>query len=122
MNYPEFTSQIKSSLPVGAILPNPGGGTSTIVTYGVDSLYYKHGRSHITVSMHDLHHAYLHFSGGRVSSSYLRDFNPSVFDSKAGGHSCNCTMWFMILCVLGVVDYVHGEGKAHHPYWVIIPV
>jgi hypothetical protein len=120
MNYPDFASTLKSTLHVGTILPNPGGGTSTIVTYGQATISYKRGRSHITVSLRDFHNAYLHFRGGQVSSSDLRGFNPGVFDSKANGHSSNCTMFFMVLLAMGMIDRIHGEGKAHQPYWVYI--
>jgi hypothetical protein len=113
---------MKLKLPVGMVIENPGGGTSTIMRYSETNVYYKRANSAITVSLEALYNAYMKFKGMRVSSKDLRNYAPHTFDSKHSGHSYNCTFLFSILKLLGVIDTILGEGKAHHPFYVVIPI
>ena len=97
MDSTTFYRRFVASLPSGTILQNPGGGTTEIIDYAAnDRLVYQRGQSRIYVSIRDLYAAYRSFSGQTVSSTDLREYAPDVFDSKRGGHSCNCTVLFTV--------------------------
>jgi hypothetical protein len=103
------------------VLPNPGGGNTVIVSYTDHNIVYQRGNSRICVAFKDLYEAYKMFRGGILDSTKLREYKPWVFDSKRGGHSCNCTFLFMVLRAIGVVDTIAGAGKKGDPFWVKIP-
>lgn len=105
MDFSEFEQRIRASLPIGIILDNPGGGTSTILSYTSEVVCYRRGNSRMYVSIRDLFDAYVRFKGGHMSSNGLKKINPSIFDSQArpAGHSCNCTFLFMVLKKIGVI-------------------
>jgi hypothetical protein len=121
VNYRQFYQRITSSVPVGTVLRNPGGGTTEIKTYTEKNLTYKRGKSNMSVAMRDLYDTYRHFQGTTVSSPDLRRFAPSVFDSKQSGHSCNCTVLFMLLRETGIVARIQGRGIRGSPFQVYIP-
>ena len=123
MNFTEFTQKIRASIPVGTILENPGGGTSTILSYTLDAVSYRRGNSRMYASFRILFDAYVRFKGGRMSSSDLKKINPAVFDSQArpAGHSCNCTFLFMVLKKIGLITHIHGKGVSGNPFFVILP-
>lgn len=121
MDYLAFCQWCTSRLPPGTVLPNPGGGVSLIIGYRPDVLVYRRVNSRIYISLQDLYNAWHAFMGSAVSSSNLKEYAPSVFDSKSGGHSCNCTMLFMILRALGVVSRIEGGGVRGDPFWVELP-
>lgn len=118
MDFSLFTQIFKQALPVGTILPNPGGGTSKILGYGDDSVTYQRGESHIYASLRAFHTACERFWGRRMNSSDLRLYFPSTFDSKRGGHSCNCTFLFTALYRMGLSSEIRGEGKPNSPFYV----
>lgn len=120
MNYQQFIDSTTSRIPVGVIIKNPGGGTSKIISYSDQTVCYERGKSTISVSFDNLYQAYNQFRGKKVSTKDLRDFAPTVFDSKQNGHSCNATFLFSILKLLGKVSEIKGEGKANHPFYVSI--
>jgi len=120
MNYQQFTENIKSIIPVGTIIPNPGGGISTILSYSDKNIGYKRGNSRITIAFQDLYDTYVAFKGRKVKTTDLMSYAPKIFDSTRGGHSCNCTFLFSILNKLGKAGEIIGEGKAHHPFYAII--
>jgi hypothetical protein len=122
MDYSEFKRKIQATTPQRTVLQNPGGGTSTILSYSSDAVRYQRGNSTIYVSFRDLFDAYMHYKGGEVSSSDLKRANPAVFDSQArpAGHSCNCTFMFMLLKRIGVVNQIHGRGVAGDPFYVVL--
>jgi len=120
MDYQQFVASIKSSIPIGVKLTNPGGGTSTIISYTDKNIVYQRRNSKITVSFEDLFNAYSKFKGKKVYTTDLRDYAPKVFNSKQNGHSCNTTFLFSILKMLGKVTEIKGEGKANHPFYVSI--
>ena len=121
MRYHEFCRKITETLPVGTMLPNPGGGNSTIVSYTPRKVVYQRGNSRIYVAFEDLYNAYDTFRGETLDSTTLRGLNPGVFDSKQSGHSCNCTFLFMVLKAIGVVNRIEGAGKRGNPFRVTIP-
>ncbi len=119
MEYLAFYRRLTAALPPGTVLQNPGGGTTTTLSYTKsDNLAYQRGRTRIYVSISDLYAAYQRFLGREVSSADLRHFAPRVFDSKRSGHSCNCTVFFMALRAMQLVDRVEGGGRVGDPYWV----
>ena len=123
MTFAEFMSVLKTALPVGAVLDNPGGGTSEIIRYSQSFVSYRRGKSTICVSYESLFNAYTAFKGRQVSSSDLKHFAPSVFDSAArpAGHSCNATFLFLLLGELGMSSAIAGSGVKGDPFYVSIP-
>jgi len=122
MTLAEFVRAMKLSLPVGSVLDNPGGGTSKIIEYSQSFIAYRRGKSAIRVSYESLFKAYSAFNGRQVSSSDLKEFSPSVFDSAArpAGHSCNATFLFLLLGELGMSSPIAGSGVKGDPYTVAI--
>jgi hypothetical protein len=118
VNEYEFRRQLLVSVPRGMVFQNPGGGTSEVVSLTDENLCYRRRNSNITVAIGDLYRAYANFAGGRLSSRDLRAFMPRVFDSTQSGHSCNCTMLFMLLQHLHLCDSIEGRGVAGDPFWV----
>jgi hypothetical protein len=50
----QFKKIIKDGIPAGTILPNPGGGNTTIKKYDVSRICYKRGKSPIYIDFnHD---------------------------------------------------------------------
>ena len=102
--------------------PNSRKGETEIVRLDNDRLVYRRGRSEIRVRVRDLYRAYLRFRGRRMSSSDLRLFAPSVFDSAPAigpsGHSCNCSFLFHLLGTLDLAGLIEGAGVAGDPYAV----
>lgn len=124
MNLEQFKREIKTRIQVGTILGNPGKGTSVISSLSDTEISYIRGISIIYVSFQDLFDVLKHFSGNRVTSTDLKSYKPSVFDSKARrpGHSCNCTFLFMVLKRLGISSKIGGRGIKGDPYFVEIPL
>ena len=120
MDFSEFKQRISESMPIGTILDNPGGGTSTILSYPSEAVSYRRRNSTMYVSLRDLFDGYMRFKGGQMSSNDLKEINPSVFDSQArpSGHSCNCTFLFMVLQKIGVVTHIQGHGVRGDPFFV----
>ena len=120
MNFETFKATLQSVVPVGTVLQNPGGGTSEILTVSDEVISYRRGNSIIYVSLQNLFDAYWNFRGRAMSSTELRIFRPSVFDSSArpAGHSCNCTFLFLVLQRLGVVNAIEGKGISGNPFFV----
>lgn len=120
MDFKQFKKQIQNSIPNGTRFDNPGGGTSTVSSYLDNNISYIRGNSTICVSLRDLFDAYSHFKDQRVTSSDLKVYAPTVFESKQSGHSCNCTFLFLILQHLGIVDRISGTGVKNSPFFVEI--
>lgn len=109
-------------IPVGLVLENPGGGTSTILECSQSFIKYRRGKSTIRVEFKDLYSAYTVYKGRRVSSSDLKQFAPSVFDSRAkpAGHSCNATLLFILLRESALSGDIGGGGVRGNPFFVHI--
>lgn len=123
MTKPEFIKEVRIALPLGYEFDNPGGGTSRILDIDASAIAYLRGVSRIRVSLSDLYEACERFRGQRVSSTDLRRFAPSVFDSTArpAGHSCNCTFLFHLLQKLNLTDgNLEGAGVRGNPYSVVL--
>lgn len=120
MEYQQFVEIIKSNIPVGLLVNNPGGGNSKILSYSDANISYQRGKSKIQVSFEELYKAYSKFKGKKVYTTDLKDYAPKTFDSNRGGHSCNSTFFFAVLYLVGIVKEIKGEGKANHPFYVSI--
>ncbi len=120
MDRQTFIDRIQEALPVGTVLHNPGRGTSTILSYSDANIGYRRGGSRFTVSFDNLYRAYARYSGKMVSTTDLHGWAPGIFDSKQGGHSCNCTFLFMVLRDLGEAPVIRGRGVQRNPFFVEI--
>lgn len=122
MNFDQFKREVGRKLHAGLILDNPGKGTSKISSLSDSGVSYIRGKSTIYVSFQDLFDALNHFIGKTVTSSNLKVYRPSVFDSKGRkpGHSCNCTFFFMVLKRLGISSHIGGRGVKGNPFFVNI--
>jgi hypothetical protein len=121
VQYEQFETKVRESLPQGAVLPNPGGGTSTVLRYTGSSIVYVRGKSSFSVGLQSLYEAFGQFTGESVSTSDLKEYAPRVFDSTHSGHNCNGTFLFMVLKRIGVIDDIRGTGKRGDPFWTTIP-
>lgn len=120
MTYEDFLSKASPHLLGGTVYPNPGGGTSTVMRLSGDTLVYRRKNSNIPVSLRDFYSAHIRFRGTKASSNDLKLHAPRVFDSKLSGHSCNCTMLFLLLKAMGLVEEICGKGRRGSPFWVCI--
>ena len=120
MDYIEFRRRITEKIPLGTKMQNPRKGDSTITSISDDKIGYRRGRSVFYIAFVDMYDAYVIFKGQTVSSTGLRKYNPGVFDSTQGGHSCNCTFLFMVLERLNIVDRIQGRGVGGYPFYVSI--
>ena len=123
MTRQEFIRAARNAFPSGYTFDNPGGGTSHILGVGGNAIAYRRGNSSIRVLLTDLYRAFDSFRGQRVTSTDLRRFAPSVFDSNArpAGHSCNCTFLFHLLQRLELTDGgLEGRGVRGDPYSLVI--
>jgi len=122
MTVDQFVQAAQRVISPGHEFANPGGGTSRIKNVGNERISYLRGKSTISVSIQDLGDAYEEFKGRLVSSSDLRAFAPSVFDSKArpAGHSCNCTFFFLLVRKMGLAGPLVGAGTRGNPYAVFL--
>ncbi|AWH89014.1 hypothetical protein [Limnobaculum parvum] len=122
MELNKFINDIKTTLPIATVMNNPGGGISTIINYSDTKITYLRGKSKMSISFNDLYETYIYFKGMNVSSSDLRRFKPSVFNSKAcpAGHSCNCTFLFLIFEKMNMSTNIGGKGVRGNPFSVTI--
>ena len=122
MKFPTFSKRIvtlcgsTSRLAVQPIAP------FDVVEVSHNRIRYRRGSSTITVSLSDFYEAMLHYSGRRVTSVDLRRFRPNVFDSQArpAGHSCNVSVLFTILLLIGLAEELEGRGVRGDPYSVFV--
>lgn len=101
-------------------MSNPLMGTTTIVDVDSYRVRYKRGNSIITLAIDDIYKVFEIYAGKNVSSTDLRTYNPGLYDSKKGGHSCNCSFLFLILISSGFVSDIRGKGVKGDPFWVFI--
>lgn len=124
MQYQDFVHRVTEVLQPGQQFQNPGGGVSVVkslVTSDTqDNLYYIRGRSTIEVSLRDLYDAFTAFRGKNCETTDLRRFRPQVFDSKARGHNCNCTLLFLLLHEAELAGAITGAGVRGNPFRTII--
>ena len=119
MTKEKFLEQLKIDIPIDSKIENPGGGVSMIVSIGEDKLSYIRGTSRIYLPIETVLDVLNEFSGKTLSSSDLKEYNPTVFDSKHGGHDCNRTVTFCIFEKMGLtVGSVKGSGKRGSPFYI----
>lgn len=102
------------------VFENPGKGISTVISCTDTSIYYKRGNSKIQIKYNDIIDAYKQFVGKTVSTKDFKIFNPKVFDTKNGGHDCNCTFLFLVLKEMGCILKIEGAGRRNSPFYAII--
>lgn len=120
MTKKEFETAIFKSIHEGQVFRNPLRGTSTIVEIDSNRVRYNRGKSIISLTIGDMYKAYAKFAGKDASSSDLRAFNPELYDSKQGGHSCHCSFLFLVLSAMGLATGIQGGGARGDPFWVHI--
>ena len=120
MTKEQFIKHLVIAIPEGLVFDNLGGGISTIIKVGEDKLSYTRGKSRFYLSYGAIFDALKLFSGTSTTTTDLKQHNPEVFDSKRGGHSCNCTTMFKILERMGLIDgTVQGAGRKGSPFFVL---
>jgi len=121
MDFDTFNQLFRTNLPEGLVLDNPGGGTSTVIWCDKERVCYRRGNLRLYIGLRDLHTAYLHFSGGDVTTRQLKDYAPGLFDSAQNGHNCHCTFFFLSLQRMSVVTEIWGSGRSRSPFGVTLP-
>jgi hypothetical protein len=118
VEYDEFVISMKEALIPGTEFENPGGGTSLIESLSEQGVKYRRGNSSISVLFEDLFAAFEEFSGRIATSTDLKQFLPSVFDSSSrpAGHDCNCTFLFLALNAIGQASEIQGRGVKGNPF------
>ena len=102
-------NDLMNSISVGQVLINFRKGTSRIEKIDENKIVYKRKKTPIYFYVKDFLDAYNTFRGRTITSKDLSEYNGKVFDRKQNAHSCNCTMFFMILQQIGLAE-VWGEG------------
>jgi hypothetical protein len=120
VDFDEFVQLLRTSLPVGVVLDNPGGGTSTVLSHDAERVCYRRGGSRFYVPLRELHEAYIRFSGQEVTTRSLKDYSPEVFDSARGGHNCHATFLFLALQRMNLSGEIWGRGRIGSPFGVTI--
>jgi hypothetical protein len=120
INKEDFINNVIKIMPVGKVLQNPGGGTSTIAAYSNSNISYQRENSTIAVKTADLYESYNKYRGSKCSSNDLKKYMPKVFDSTKNGHDCNCTFLFMLLKEMHLTDKIEGAGVRGSPFYVDI--
>lgn len=120
MDLTTFVQRFRASLPPESILPNPGGGTSTIIWCDHERVCYRRGSSRLYINLSDLHAVYIQFAGKDITTRLLKDYAPSLFDSAHNGHNCHCTFFFLALERMNLATGVWGRGQKGSPFGVTI--
>ena len=77
------------------------------------------GKSKIKINVDDIADAVDLFKGKNCTSMDLREWRPSIFDSKHNGHSCNCTFLFMLWKNADLIEgNIYGQGVKGKPFFV----
>jgi hypothetical protein len=120
MQVDEFIQRFQKSLPVGTVLNNPGGGTSTILKYAGTKVCYQRGAASFDFDIRVMHQAVSHFAGRVVSANLLRSFDPEQF-SPPHGHSGHCIFLFTALVQMKLAKGVQGSGAIDDPFAIQMP-
>lgn len=108
MEFDVFRQRIEGGIAVGDVLPNPGGGTSTITRIEDKGVRYRRGKSVMILQWDIFYRAYRQFCGNFVDTGNLENFDPSFSREK---HYCNCTFAFMLLERAGLADGIVKRGR-----------
>jgi len=123
MNETDFINKVTQVLQPKKVFTNPGRGTSTIISItDTGNIYYRRGGSPLKIAISELSKAYKFFSGKKCTTIDLKEYSPSIFDSKArpAGHSCNCTFLFLMLREMGLASDIKGRWVVGDPFYVDI--
>lgn len=121
MTIKQLFEQLKPAFSKGSTLDNPGGGITTITGIGEENISYIRGASRMYLPYAAMVDALNIFADKTITTTDLKDLNPAVFDSKKGGHSCNCTVMFCILERMGLIDSgIKGSGRRGSPFSIKI--
>lgn len=120
MTYNEFCEKLSNCIWKEQKLKNPGKGVSTIKSITQNTVTYIRGNSAISIKINELFNVYSLFRGKRCTTNDLRNYKPNVFDSKANGHSCNCTILFMVFKEMLIIKDIEGKGCAGYPFYINI--
>jgi hypothetical protein len=119
MDKKTFVEMIRNAAPQGTTFRNPSNkGTSKILSHSASDTSYQRGKSAIHIGYDALFDVLNTFTNKMVTSTDMREHNPSVFGAK--GHPCNCTFLFLVFLAAGLVDSIEGEGKSGNPFRAII--
>lgn len=115
-----FKNLIKLKVPAGIVLKNPCKETSTVLSYTDKGIYYRRGKSRIFLTFEDCYETFDQFKDQRVTTLDLKVFRPHIYDSKAEkpGHSCNCTMVFLLFKKAGLASIIQGKGVRGNPFYL----
>jgi hypothetical protein len=90
VDHDTFARQVMGAFPPGLELQNPGGGTSKLISYGMERVCYRRGNSRFYVEIARLY------------------------------DNCHCTFLFLALGQMGLVDNIWGTGRSGSPFGVTI--
>ena len=114
-----FVKVIKNAAPTGTEFRNPSDrGTSKLLSHSANYTSYQRGKSAITLGYDAMFDVLNTFTNKMVTSTDMREHNPSVFGAK--GHPCNCTFLFLVFLAAGLVDDIEGEGKSGNRFRAFI--
>lgn len=103
----------------GDVFQNPGGGTSIVKKVTDKMISYVRGHSTIYLPVNIFNDVCRDFKGKSCSSNNLKNYLPSIFCSKHGGHSCNCTFLFSLAVKMGLTnDGISGKGVVGSPFYI----
>jgi hypothetical protein len=127
----DFITATKKLLVIGRKFETPGGGINIIKNVSdIGFIYKKPPKKHsakigkpwstIFAGYVDFYNTYIKFKGKICSTNDLKSYASHIFDSKLNGHSCNCTMFFILLKELELTDRILGKGVKGSPFYVNI--
>jgi len=100
---------------IGKNINNLGNANQTKIIRLYDSmLTYQRRNSKISINISHLVDAFNNMNGS-FSSRDLKSYNQDIFDSAAGGHSCNCTLLMALARLLGLGN-IRGKGVRGNPF------
>ena len=119
MTIEQLFSLISMNFSAGDVMDNPSGGITTIVSIRSDKLSYIRGKSRMYLPCDTILAVISNYFGGILTTNMLKQFAPSIFDQKYGGHNCNCTF---LMCILTRLEFtecgIQGSGRRGDPFFV----
>ena len=112
-------AELISTIQIGEVFQNPGGGTSIVLSITDKNIRYKRKNSPIPLPIDAFFAVLSDFSGKKCSSADLEKYKPKVFSREYNGHSCNCTFLFCLAEKAGLIEGgIQGRGKTGDPFYV----
>lgn len=126
LSFNDMQNQIINNVSILEQLKNPGKGISTIKKFEKDKVFYSRKNSTYSFSLrtgYDILQKLKRQGKNTISTNDLKNEYPEVFNSKkcenkTRGHDCNCTLLFMLLDKAGIVDRIHGKGRANNAFFI----